>query len=207
MMPTELFYSRTFWDRYNWQLQDDFSYEMLEDNPIHFQLTDDHALLLDPGDDFAYISLSFQYEEEEEIEIAWDDEAQFHPNVLRWNEHKTIVGRIAEVHGLEPWIPALLLRRFVSLQSMDELQEISAWELEMRRASGLYTESELQEWLEESRAKAEEDADRIDRTWICREPFGWIVEGEDAYSLRHSDNTTFPFQQWKLMMAELDSEH
>ncbi|RJX40497.1 hypothetical protein D3P09_00275 [Paenibacillus pinisoli] len=206
MMPKELFYSRTFWDRYHWGLQDDFSYEMLEDNPIHFQLTDDHALLLDPGDDFAYISLSFQDEAEEEIEIAWDDEAQFHPNVLRWSEYKTIVGRIAEEHELESWIPALLLRRFVSLQSMDELQDISAWELEMRRASGLYTESELREWFEESMAKAEEEWESIDRTWVCREPFGWIVEGDDAYSLRQSDNTAFPFQQWNLMLAELGCE-
>ncbi|MFF2890162.1 hypothetical protein [Paenibacillus sp. NPDC057967] len=206
MIPSELLYSRTFWDRYFWQLQDDFSYEMLEDNPIHFQLTEEHVLLLDPGDDFSYISLSFQYEDEEEIEIAWDDEAHFHPNVLRWSEYKAIVTRIAEAHEIDSWIPALLLRRFVGIQSMDELQAVSAWELEMRKASGLYAEAELKEWFEQSIVQAEEDWVNIDRRWVYREPLGWVVEGEDAYSLRNSDNTPFPFPQWNQMLTDLGSE-
>ncbi|MFD0715356.1 hypothetical protein [Paenibacillus sp. GCM10027626] len=203
MIQKKLFYSKKFWDRYFWDLHDEFSYEILEDNPIRFHLTENDTLLLDPGEDLAYISLGFQYKGEEELEIAWDDEAHFHPFVLRFNEFQTIVDKIAAVHEVEAWIPALLLRRFVGIESFAELQTISAWELGMRKTSGLFTEDELHTWFEKSKHVDEKFWNNCDNKWNYQEPFGWVFEGNDAYSLRNSANSYFPFQQWNRMLAEL----
>ena len=203
MIQKELFSSKKFWDRYFWNLHDEFSYEILGDNPFRFHLTENHTLLLDPGEDLAYISLSFQYKAEDELEIAWDDEAHFHPFVLRFHEFQVMVDKIAAVDDLEKWIPALLLRRFVGIESFAELQTISAWELEMRKASGLFTEDELHAWFEKSKQDHENFWDNCDRKWSYQEPFGWVFEGNDAYSLRSSANSHFPFEQWNRMLAEL----
>lgn len=199
----KVFYTKTFWERYFWKLQDEFSYEFLEDNPLRFRLTAQDTLLLDPGEDLSYISLSYQYKNEEEIEIAWDDEAHFHPFVMRFNELLAIVDQIAAAHQIETWIPALLLRRFVGIESFAEFQTVSAWEFDIRKTSGLFTDDELQEWLEESKHIDEAYWNDCYRKWSYREPYGWVFEGEDAYSLRNSANGSFPFQEWKRMLAEL----
>lgn len=203
MIRKQLYYSKKFWDRYFWDLYDEFSYEILEDNPIRFHLTENDTLLLDPGEDFAYISLGFQHKDEDELEIAWDDEAHFHPFVLRFNEFQTIVDKIAAVHEVEVWIPALLLRRFVGIESFAELQTISAWEFGIRRTSGLFTEDELHAWLEKSKHDDGTFWNNCDRKWNYQESFGWVFEGNDAYSLRNPANNYFPFQQWNRMLADL----
>lgn len=203
MKMNKALYTKTFWERYFWELQDEFSYEFLEDNPIRFRLTAQDTLLLDPGEDLSYISLGYRYKKEEEIEIAWDDEAHFHPYVLRFNELLAIVERIAAVHQIETWIPALLLRRFVAIESLAEFQTVSAWEFGMRQASGLFTEDELQEWLEKNKHLDEAYWNGRSGKWSDQEPYGWVFEGEDAYSLRNPANDSFPFQQWNRMLAEL----
>lgn len=203
MIMKNVFYSKTFWERYFWKLQDEFSYEFHEDDPLRFQLTAQDTLLLDPGEDLSYISLGYQYKGEEEIEIAWDDEAYFHPFVMRFNEFLAIVDQIAAVNQIEAWIPALLLRRFVGIESYSEFQKVSAWEFDKRKISGLFTEDELQEWLEESKHLDEAYWNDISRKWSYQEPYGWVLEGEDAYSLRNSANRSFPFQKWNRMLAEL----
>ncbi|WP_229106713.1 hypothetical protein [Paenibacillus sp. 1001270B_150601_E10] len=202
-----VFYTKTFWERYFWKLQDEFTYDTFEDNPIHFQLTAQDALLLDPGEDFAYISLGYQHKDEEEIEIAWDDEAHFHPFVMRCHEYQAIVNQISAEHQLEAWIPALLLRRFVGVGDFAEFQMIMAWELDMRKASGLFTEAEMQDWLEESKQWDEDYWNGCNATWKYQERYGWVYEGEDAYSLRNSANPSFPFLKWNRMLAELGCLH
>jgi len=198
-----VFYTKIFWERYFWKLHDEFSYELFEDNPLCFQLTEDDALLLDLGEDLAYISLGYQYEDEEEIEIAWDDEAYFHPFVMRFNEYLAIVDQIAAAHQVEAWIPALLLRRFVGIENYAEFQTVTAWEFDIRKTSGLFTEDELHEWLEESKQLDEAYWNDCFRKWNFQQPYGWVFEGEDAYSLRNSENHSFPFQKWNNMLDEL----
>ncbi|MFF2481408.1 hypothetical protein [Paenibacillus sp. NPDC058071] len=199
MHHQELFYSKTFWERYYWQVQDDFAYEMFDDHPIRFQLTEHDALLLDPGEDFAYISLIYQHKDEDELEIAWDDEAHFHPFVFRFSEYQTIVYQIAEKNNIEVWIAALLLRRFVGSDNAAEQQAIDEYEMDMRKKSGLFTEDEWNERFEE-RVLFDEV---LDRKWAYRLPYGWVLEGEDAYSLRSPANDGFPFQQWNRLLTEL----
>jgi len=203
LIQNKIFYSKIFWDRYFWNLHDDFSYEFLEDNPIRFQLTENDTLLLDPGEDFAYISLSYQYKDEDELEIAWDDEGHFHPFVMRFNEYQTIIDRITALHKVEKWIPALLLRRFVGIESFAELQRISAWEIDLRKTSGLFTEDELHTLIEKSKHDVDNFWNKCDRKWNYKEPFGWVFEGDDAYSLRNSANSLFPFQRWNRMLVEI----
>lgn len=73
----------------------------------------------------------------------------------------------------------------------------------MRQASGLFTEDELQEWLEKSKPLDEAYWNGRSGKWSDQETYGWVFVGENAYSLRNPANDSFPFQQWNRMLAEL----
>lgn len=202
LLPKQLARSRTFWDRYEWRLQDDFSYERFEEQPIRMRLTPQASLVLDPGDDFLYISLCFQERGKEEIEIAWDDEAHFHPYVLRVDEWQAIAAHTARMHKTDMWIPGLLLRRFVGVDSAEALAAVTALELDMRRDSELYTAEELEAWPIPEPYRDPAFWDTCGRKWMRRDPWGWIFVGEDAYSLRRPENPDFPFEAWNRMIRE-----
>lgn len=203
MLQSDLAQSRIFWDRYEWPLEDDFSYECLDGQPIRMDVTEDIALLLDPGDDFCYISLALQENDDEDIEIAWDDQAHFHPFVLRSQEWKRLATHLAKKNDTEIWIPALLLRRFVGVESYNDYVSVLAWELDMRRVSGLFTEEELQSWPKLMEFEDPKFWENYDRKWFLKEPYGWVFEGSTAYSLRQSENPSFPFEAWNRMMDTL----
>jgi hypothetical protein len=200
LLQSDLAQSRIFWDRYEWRLEDDFSYECLKDQPIRMDVTDHIALLLDPGDDFCYVSLALQERNNEDIEIAWDDQAHFHPFVLRFEEWKLISAHLAQKYETEIWIPSLLLRRFVGVESCTNYDSVFAWELHMRRISGLFTEEELQCWPRQKEFEDPKFWESYDRKWVHKEPYGWVFEGSTAYSLRQSKSPSFPFEAWNTMM-------
>lgn len=203
MLPEQLAYSRLFWDRYEWRRQDDFAYEFLEDHPVPMKVSGEFTLLLDPGEDFCYISLEFLEQGKEGVEVAWDDEGHFHPYVFRVEELQAVSERIARLHQVPVWIPGLLLRRFVGIDPVNEQERESAlqWELELRRQSGLYKEEELDAVIHPtSRPAAGLHTGKSGRSWRFQSPYGWIMEGEDAYSLRHPDCAFFPFAGWNRML-------
>lgn len=205
MLNKKLATAKIFWDRYEWRLQDDFSYRSLEDRPIRMKVTQDASLLLDTGDDFSYISLGFEEKGKEEVEIAWDDEGHPHPYVMRMDEWKLLSRRIAAQHKTDIWIPALLLMRFVGFSTRTELEAIVEQGSAMRRLSGLYTEEELQGLTTHELLQDLGYWSAMDRQWQFQEPYGWTLSGEDAYSLRGggADNPGFPFDAWNRMIASV----
>ena len=206
MMDLALAQDKKFWARYEWRLQDDFAYSELEEEPIRLPVTDEADLVLDTGEDFAYISLMFDAGDEEMIEIAWDDEAHFHPFVLRMEEWQGLSRQIASRAGVPEWIPALLLQRFVGYDSPAELEAILRRGMELRRLSGLYTADELAAWPEHPLLAQPSLWDKLDRRWREQPPYGWVFEGEDAYSLRIAGNPDFPFDAWNRMLASLTGD-
>ncbi len=205
MLNKELANSKLFWDRYEWRLQDEFAYPALEAQPIKMKITKDIALLIETGDDFSYLSLLFEEKGKEIVEIAWDDEAYGHPFALRIEEWGLLSLYLAARHYTEVWIPGLLLERFVGYSSRSELEEILKQGLEMRQLSGLYTPKELEDWSKHPMLKAETHWESVDRKWQLQEPYGWVLEGQDAYSLRNVDNPVFPYEAWNRMIATLQT--
>lgn len=206
MLLDQLAYSRLFWDRYEWRVEDDFAYEALEDQPTVMKLTEQYSVWLDPGEDLGYISFGLQETGKEAIELAWDDQGHFHPYILRYGEWCAIAKRVALVHQVPAWIPGLLLRRFVGIDpgKEEERLEVQQQELEWRRLSGLFAEEELKQVMHITSRPISEWASSVpDRKWQFREPYGWIMEGEDAYSLRQPANAGFPFAEWNQMIAAL----
>ena len=204
MLNLTLAHDETFWARYEWRLQDDFAYPELEEEPIRLPVTDEASLVLETGDDFGYISLLLEDEDGELIEIAWDDEAHFHPFVLRMDEWERLTRETAARAGVPEWIPVLLLQRFVGYDTPAELEAIVRRGMEMRRLSGLYSADELAAWPMHPLLADPPLWDRLDRRWREQPPYGWVCEGEDAYSLRSPDNPDFPFGAWNRMLAALD---
>lgn len=202
MLDNRFANSKAFWARYEWRLQDDFSYPDLEDEPIRMKVTEEASLLVETGDDFSYISLLFEEKGQEELEIAWDDEGHFHPFVLRIEEWNALSKRIAANYGTEVWIPGLLLQRFVGFTSRSELEAIMEQGKALRKQSGLYTEAEIDNWPQHPVQTHEGFWESVDRKWRLQEPYGWVFEGEDAYSLRIADNPDFPYEVWNRMIAE-----
>jgi len=205
MLDKKLANSKKFWARYEWRLRDEFAYATLEDHPIKMKITEEASLLIDTGDDFSYLSLLFEEKGEELLEIAWDDEAYCHPFVLRMEEWELLSQHIAAQHHIELWIPALLLQRFVGYSSRSELEAIIKLGMEMRQLSGLYEVTELEYWPTHPMLEAETLWDSIDRNWRKQAPYGWIFEGQDAYSLRNAGNPDFPFVIWNRMIAALQT--
>ncbi|GBF73836.1 hypothetical protein PA598K_02159 [Paenibacillus sp. 598K] len=206
MMDLALAQDKKFWARYEWRLQDDFAYQELEEEPIRLPVTDEVDLVLDTGEDFSYISLMIDDGDEEMIEIAWDDEAHFHPFVLRMEEWQRLSRQISSRAGVPEWIPALLLQRFVGYDSPGELEAILRQGMELRRLSGLYTADELAAWPEHPFLAQPSLWDKLDRRWREQPPYGWVFEGEDAYSLRIAGNPDFPFDAWNQMLASLSGD-
>lgn len=202
MLNAELANSPTFWARYEWRLMDDFSYPALEDEPIRMKVTEESCLLLDTGDDFSYISLLFE-EDGEAVEIGWEDEAYFHPFVLRIEEWQSLYKQIAVNYNTAKWIPGLLLQRFVGFTSRLECQAITEEGLALRKQSGLYSEQELVNWPAHPLLTDETYWENTDRKWLLAAPHGWVMEGQEAYSLRTSNNPVFPYEAWNRMIAKL----
>lgn len=203
MLDLTLMHDKTFWARYEWRLQDDFAYPELEEEPVRLPVTDQAGLVIETGDDFSYISLLLEEEDEDLIEIAWDDEAHFHPFVLRMDEWQRLSQQSAARAGMPEWIPALLLQRFTGYDSPAELKTIVRQGMEMRRQSGLYSADELAAWPAHPLLDNPSLWDRLDRRWSEQPPYGWVCEGEDAYSLRAVGNPDFPFDAWNRMLASL----
>ncbi|WP_340024642.1 hypothetical protein MHI24_05885 [Paenibacillus sp. FSL K6-1096] len=204
MLDLTLAHDKTFWARYDWRLQDDFAYPELEEEPISLPVTDEVSLVLETGDDFSYISLLLEDGEGELTEIAWDDEAHFHPFVLRLDEWQRLSQQTAARTGVPEWIPALLLQRFVGYDSPAELEAIVRQGMEMRQLSGLYSADELAAWPAHPLLAEPYLWDRLDRHWREQPPYGWVCEGEDAYSLRSAGNPDFPFGAWNRILGNLD---
>jgi len=141
------------------------------------------------------------------VEVAWDDQAHWHPHVFRWPEIDAVCHRIASRNAdyPHPGTPLLLLYRFAPLCSEPEYQRYhplleAAW-----RKLGLFTSDEIESFI-----------DRVDFRnqgvqWRHNDTLGWTVEQVDpraereVYSLRVPGNTEFPFKRWNSLMSDLSA--
>ena len=207
----KLFHTKEFWLRYFWILEDDFSYELLDEQPIKFFLSNEFCLSIDPGHDFSYISFVLKYNQEE-FEIAWDDQAHPIPFVFRYDEFNILTTRISEINHLDEWIAKLLLIRFVGADNLSEFQQIIQLQYDLLKSSQLYSEQELDSCKQrlDQAAVYWRNYGR-DAQWVV-DPTngkGWLYKGEDAYSLRSFDNTEtdntetgFPFPLWNRLIEQ-----
>lgn len=199
----DILHTKTFWQRYNWLLFDYFNYAELE-TPLFFPMPGGYGLSLDLGGDFNYISLGFLVNGQE-TELAWDDEAHFHPYVLRYGEYRRLVERTAQAMRLPEWLLALLFNRFVGLDKNDDLTKVLAWDATQWQASALFSQTELDALLSKT-VFWQRSALAPEHLWQEIDDRGWCYTGADAYSLRSADNPDFPFADFNAMLNMLPAK-
>ncbi len=195
---------RRFWTDFFWQTEPDGGYPQLAGRTIRFTLAGGYKLSLSLDEGLHYFSLGFTAPRQETVEIAWDDQAHWHPHVLRWQELELICRAIAlqDSRLAHPGLVLLLLHRFAPICVGDDLDVIvpmleTAW-----RQLDLFSDSEIARWIERA------DARDAGFAWRYHEEVGgWCIEqdGERAarglYTLRDAGNKEFPFAQWARMIA------
>jgi hypothetical protein len=202
------FYCKNFWRWCFWDLEEsaDSLYDAVEEQIILI-VTDEHKFIIDIFGNFLEITLLFQYADENKIEIAWDDLAQWHPFVLRIDEFRKIVKAVSKQHNIPEWIPALLLFRFIGID-ICEINTLSGlWE-NIIKQSQLFSQEEVEVLGKEISIRTwncNKDWE-LNQKWNYATSLGWVFEGEDAYSLRVRENPTFPFAQWQNMMNKIEQE-
>ncbi|KXX77782.1 hypothetical protein MMYC01_204091 [Madurella mycetomatis] len=145
---------------------------------------------------FSYIPLSFSTPSLREREIAHDDQAHWHPHVLRWEELELICRAVAAAdEGYpHPGIPLLFLYRFAPICAGDDVDRIvgmlgSAW----KKVLGPGAEREVRRFVERA-----DYTSRGYRWFFEGESDGgywWIGQGEDAESAAASDDVYT--RRWK----------
>jgi hypothetical protein len=98
----------------------------------------------------ASFELDFLAPDGEAVNIAWDDQAHWHPHVLRWEELET-VGRAIAMQDAEmshPGPVVLLLHRFAPICEGEDLDPIISMLEAAFTQLGLFTRAEITRWIE-----------------------------------------------------------
>lgn len=129
-------------------------------------------------------------------EIAWDDEAHWHPDVLRWEELELICRYIAllDERFPHPGIPLLLLHRFAPITNADDASRIQSLVRDAWRRLNVVSEEQVASFLPTTHLLGTSVEWREDAT------AGWHLRVNDdeqfkvgLYTLRRLDNPEFPF--------------
>lgn len=189
----DLFRTRDFWAAHYFLTEPVRDYPEVEALPIRFRLPGRFALLLrlssllHPTLYLVHPSLG------EPAQLGWDDEAHWHPDVLRWEECAAVCRCVAAGDPALPhpgW-PLLLLYRFTPITPDDDRRAIRSLLRTTWRATGLF-----------GRAEVERLIDRADHAtdggyeWFYTRRCGWTLEGGEEYTLRTINNPDFPFRLW-----------
>ena len=151
--------------------------------------------------------LAFALAGEDPVSVAWDDEAHWHPALLRWVEFEAV---IAHAIGEEPWsarpeFAIALLHRFAAVVTDDELRRASELITPAMAALGL-TGEQTGSLLERIDWRPGRDDALVGPGWVRDPAVGWRLEvfwrdearadGLDElpapYSLRRPENESFP---------------
>jgi hypothetical protein len=204
------FWLLSVWDNEAGNLPDwdEEVYQGLTDCRVTFPVSPEYALVLELDAGLSYFSLGLQHPgAPEPVQVAWDDQAHWHPNVLRWQE-LDLIGRCVALQDPDlphPGIPMLLLNRFTPICVGDDVDVIhplleSAW-----RSLGVFDERQIGRQV-----------DRYDRRqarfiWRQYDETGWALEQDEEargspvfylYTLRSADNASFPFREWNRMVDQ-----
>ena len=189
---------REFWARFFW---DESAAEVKYDGSItmEFARVGSHALKFHLSREYLGVTLSLIHPAAPEgQQLAWDDQAHWHPHVLRWEELDLIsrASAFLEPELTHPGLTILLLCRFAPIclnASADVVQPLlwEAW-----RSLGILRDEDIQRHMEFV------DHRQDGFCWM-EGPRGWTIDNEQGgpdvapvYSLRNRDTRNSPSSQW-----------
>ena len=184
------FWSQFFFDGGNQEFPN------LENCRLEFPVGPQYALVLNLDEFLGYFGLNLKHPNTSEpVEIAWDDQAHWHPHVLRWEELDLVCRCIAldDPTLPHPGLPLALLHRFAPVTLDDNDDVVHPLITEAYRTLEVFSEPQITEMIY-----------RYDRRqsgfgWYYTDPQGWLPETREGdgrsgfYSLREPQNTEFPF--------------
>jgi len=201
--------SSAFWRRFFWEDEgqqgapgEDEPSVDLADFVVPFRIEADLGLDLGVSASCGYISLSLVHPAlASPVEIAWDDDAHWHPHVMRWDELDELSRALADVDPdfPHPGLSLLLLHRFAPICEGDD-------------APGIVALLE-QAWAAVASVSPDEVSSRIQRADHRHDGFRWVASGgvftleqdparreaciAEPYSTRHADNAEFPHASYE----------
>lgn len=162
-------------------------------------------LEFDPG--LNYISLQLVDQTGKSTEIAWDNEAHWHPHVLRWEELKLICKYVESLDErlCHPGIPLLLLCRFAPVTKWDDLEGIRGLLQQAWQRVGTSTDEQTQVFTPSDHL--------IGIEWRKDEQAGWYLHVDyderfeaGLYTLRSLDNPDFPFETLRVFLEGINRQ-
>jgi hypothetical protein len=201
---------RRFWTDFLFETEPDAEYAELVGCRIRFDVSRDYGLVLDLDELLGRVVLLLrQTGMQDPVEIAWDDQAHWHPHVLRWEELVAICRCVAQRDtGLpHPGLPLVLLYRFAPITVGDDAPTIFRMLERAWRSLGLFSDEEIGELsrrFDYRRAGFVWEEDAKIGWWIgqkagLRETTG-VLRYASLYTLRHPENRGFPFEPIKRLV-------
>jgi hypothetical protein len=180
-----------FWTEYFYLTEDDTRFPELRNCSIDIDVSVDCSLLLAidtrPMVQTLYLATPSL---RKPVQLGWNDQAHPVADVFRWEELEGTCLALSNRHRelVHPGIPLLLLCLFTPLvPSHSHAARRNEIALAAKRVAK-FSDSQFQSLCDELI-----DTDRQrDMRWR-RSERGWVIDGEDAYSLRNNGNTKFPF--------------
>src|SRR5262249_40043151 len=146
--------TRRFWTDFFWETRAP-EYPRLKDCTVRLPIAGGYRLGLSLDEFLCYFSLEFACPGRKAVEIAWDDQAHWHPHVLRWQELELICRAIAiqDADLPHPGVVLLLLHRFAPICVGDDLDVIvpmleAAWQ-----QLDAFSDSEIAGFIERADAR------------------------------------------------------
>lgn len=185
-----------FWSRWYWQ-QEGAAYAELEGSEGIVPLGGRHSLALRLDAKLACPSLWLVSHGAADVKIAWDDQAHWHPDVLRWEEVETIArcGVIAD-RIPHPGLVVLLLARFAPIGPEEAPLAFPLIEA-AAAAVGVASPYERLDRHNPFRWR------RIDEDWVLEQDE--VSAGNEICTLRFAASdfaTPFPFRRWAEAMDD-----
>lgn len=193
-----------FWRAYFWESDEDGDEENDDEDEefaVELPVGEGYALLLSFDSSCDYISLEMRTPEDDDtVELGWDDQAHWHPDVLRWAELDLIARAVAVT---DPRLPhpgpvLALTSRFVVLGPDDDPEAIvPLLDSAFPAAAG---PNRTRDWLRRA------DGGPHNITWQQDADGNWAVDqgrnpgDRDLYSLR-TLGSNFPYAAWQELLA------
>ena len=190
---------REFWTSY-------LSGEPLTESPdgdIRFDVSPTAGLVLDLAEPTLYLRHAGS---ERPAQLGWDDEAHWHPHVLRWAELDAICRAVAinDPSLPHPSVPLLLLNRFAPVTVGDDAEAIFETLEQAWRGLDLFSDDEVAEFSRRYDYRA------AGFVWRPDVECGWLIHQDDTlrqgdeylhhadlYTLRLTRIPDFPFHEFR----------